>query len=77
MYNDVINSQDNEPPVITDKDLIFDPLSLVEIVTGKLEKGDFLEAVKIYKHFRSEFQTDSQLQQVDQLIQAVEKQLHS
>lgn len=77
VYNDVINSQNNEPPVITDKDLIFDPLSLVEIVTGKLEKGDFLEAVKIYKHFRSEFQTDSQLQQVDQLIQAVEKQLHS
>jgi glycosyltransferase involved in cell wall biosynthesis len=77
VYNDVIENPVNELPLINDNDLIFDPLSLVEIVTSKLEKGDFLDAVKIYNHFRPGFQTDSQLQQVDQLIQTIKKQLHS
>jgi glycosyltransferase involved in cell wall biosynthesis len=77
VYKDILENPVKQLPVITDNDLIFDPLSLVEIVTDKLEKGDLLEAVKIYKNFRSEFQTDSQLQQVDQLIQNIEKQLHS
>jgi glycosyltransferase involved in cell wall biosynthesis len=77
VYNDILENPVNVLPAITDNDLIFDPLSLVEIITRKIEKGDFLEAVTIYKNFRSKFQTDSQLQQVDQLIQNMEKQLNS
>ena len=77
IYSEILTNPANERPVITDNDLIFDPLSLVEIVTGKLEKGDFFEAVKIYRNFRSRYQTDPQLQQVDQLIQTIEKQMHS
>lgn len=77
VYNDILENPVKVLPAITDKDLIFDPLSLVEIITRKIEKGDFFEAVTIYKDFRSKFQTDSQLQQVDQIIQTIEKQLQS
>jgi glycosyltransferase involved in cell wall biosynthesis len=53
---------------LSDYDLVFDPLSLVEIILKNVECGNYADAISIYNTFRSGYVTDSHLAQIDLLI---------
>ncbi len=54
---------------VSDYDLVFDPLSLVEVVLKNIDSGNYDDAITIYKTFRSGYATDSNLAQIDLLIE--------
>lgn len=76
IYNSVLSNWPSVVPPVSDYDLVFDPLSLVEVIVTNIEKGNFLNAVAVYKTFRSGFPTDNQLAQVDSIISQIESKLH-
>lgn len=69
IYSDIL-SQPYVPHLQpSDYDLVFDPLSLVEIVLKNIDSGNYADAISIYKTFRSGYVTDSHLAQIDLLIE--------
>jgi glycosyltransferase involved in cell wall biosynthesis len=57
---------------VSDYDLVFDPLSFVEIILKNVDCGNYADAISIYKTFRSGYVTDSHLAQLDLLIEKFE-----
>jgi glycosyltransferase involved in cell wall biosynthesis len=69
IYRDILDKPIAPHLPVSDYELVFDPLSLVEVVLKNVDRGNYADAITIYKAFRSGYATDSNLAQIDLLIE--------
>jgi glycosyltransferase involved in cell wall biosynthesis len=71
IYKEILDTPYVPHSPVSDYDLVFDPISLVEVVLKNVDCGNYDDAISIYKTFRSGYATDSNLAQIDLLIEKI------